>query len=79
MGYKDNLVNKFKETFKKTAEKGKEEVNKFIDSIGNTSDSEVMNFLSMKYTDYLRLFLLFTNKDVKLKRIADLIQVNICG
>jgi len=41
-GYKDNLVNKFKETFKKTAEKGKEEVNKFIDSIGNTSDSEVM-------------------------------------
>jgi len=82
-GYKDNLVNKFKETFKKTAEKGKEEVNKFIDSIGNTSDSEVMktnlrgSFLSMKYTDYLRLFLLFTNKDVKLKRIADLIQVNM--
>jgi len=36
------LVNKFKETFQKVAEKGKEEVNKFIDSIGNTNDSEVM-------------------------------------
>ncbi|GAE91001.1 hypothetical protein JCM21531_4670 [Acetivibrio straminisolvens JCM 21531] len=80
---KTNFVNKFKETFKTTAEKGKEEVNKFIDSIGNTSDSEVMktnlkgSFLSMKYVDYLRLFLLFTNKDVKMKRISDLIQVNV--
>ncbi|HOM03535.1 MAG TPA: DUF5702 domain-containing protein [Acetivibrio sp.] len=82
-GYKENLINKFKETFKKAADKGKEEVNKFIDSIGNTNDSEVMktnlkgSFLSMKYVDYLRLFLLFTNKDVKMKRIADLIQVNM--
>ncbi|WP_243467897.1 DUF5702 domain-containing protein, partial [Acetivibrio straminisolvens] len=82
-GYKENLVNKFKETFKNVADKGKEEVNKFIDSIGNTSDSEVMktnlkgSFLSMKYTDYLRIFLLFTNKGVKMKRIADLIQVNM--
>ncbi|WP_243467883.1 DUF5702 domain-containing protein, partial [Acetivibrio straminisolvens] len=81
--YKDNLVNKLKETLKDIADKGKEEVNKFIDSIGNTSDSEVMktnlkgSFLSMKYTDYLRLFLLFTNKDVKMKRIGDLIQVNM--
>ncbi|WP_243467881.1 DUF5702 domain-containing protein [Acetivibrio straminisolvens] len=81
--YKTNLVNKFKETFKKASDKGKEEVIKFIDSIGNTSDSEVMktnlksSFLSMKYTDYLRLFLLFTNMDVKMKRIADLIQVNM--
>jgi len=53
MDYKENLVNKFKETFKEVADKGKEEVNKFIDSIGNTSDSEVMktnlrgSFLSM--------------------------------
>jgi len=31
----------------------------------------------MKYTDYLRIFLLFTNKEVKMKRIADLIQVNM--
>jgi len=83
MDYKDNLVNKFKETLKDVANKGKEEVNKFIDSIGNTSDSDVMktnlrgSFLSMKYTDYLRLFLLFANKDVKMKRIADLIQVNM--
>jgi len=83
MDYKENLVNKFKETFKEVADKGKEEVNKFIDSIGNTSDSEVMktnlrgSFLSMKYTDYLRIFLLFTNKEVKMKRIADLIQVNM--
>jgi len=74
------LVNKFKETFQKVAEKGKEEVNKFIDSIGNTNDSEVMktnlkgSFLSMKYADYLRLFLLFTEKEVKMRRIADLIQ-----
>jgi len=42
MDYKDNLVNKFKETLKDVANKGKEEVNKFIDSIGNTSDSDVM-------------------------------------
>ncbi|GAE91011.1 DUF5702 domain-containing protein [Acetivibrio straminisolvens] len=35
------------------------------------------SFLSMKYVDYLRLFLLFTDKDVKIKRIADLIQVNM--
>jgi len=83
MDYKENLVNKFKETFKEVADKGKEEVNKFIDSIGNTSDSEVMktnlrgSFLSMKYTDYLRIFLLFTNKEVKMKRIADLIQINM--
>jgi len=81
--YKKDLIEKFEKKFKETAEKGKEEVDKFIDSIGNTSDSEVMktnlrgSFLSMKYTDYLRLFLLFTNKDVKLKRIADLIQVNM--
>jgi len=81
--YRENLVNKFKETFQKVAEKGKEEVNKFIDSIGNTNDSEVMktnlkgSFLSMKYADYLRLFLLFTEKEVKMRRIADLIQVNM--
>ncbi|HHV28516.1 MAG TPA: hypothetical protein GXX73_02740 [Clostridium sp.] len=31
----------------------------------------------MKYADYLRLFLLFTNSDVKMKRVADLIQVNM--
>ncbi|WP_235832688.1 DUF5702 domain-containing protein, partial [Acetivibrio mesophilus] len=80
---KEDFVKEFKETFKETADKGKEEVNKFIDSIGNTSDSEIMktnlkgSFLSMKYADYLRLFLLFTNEDVKMKRIADLIQVNM--
>jgi len=33
MDYKENLVNKFKETFKEVADKGKEEVNKFIDSM----------------------------------------------
>jgi len=49
MDYKENLVNKFKETFKEVA--------------GNTSDSEVMktnlrgSFLSMKYTDYFFCFL----------------------
>jgi len=81
--YKTNLIDKFKESFKKAAEMGKEKVNRFIDSIGNTNDSEVMktnlkgSFLSMKYTDYLRLFLIFTNRDVKMKRIADLIQVNM--
>ncbi|NLD49223.1 MAG: hypothetical protein GX660_18840 [Clostridiaceae bacterium] len=31
----------------------------------------------MKYTDYLRLLLLFVNKESKMKRLADLIQVNM--
>ena len=83
MGYKSGLIESFKESLQKTADKGKEEVNKLIDSLGNTEDSKAMktnlkaSFLSMKYTDYLRLFLLLVDSDKKVERVADLIQMNM--
>jgi hypothetical protein len=83
MGYKSGLIESFKESLQKTADKGKEEVDKFIDSLGNTEDSKAMktnlkaSFLSMKYTDYLRLFLLLVDSDKKVERVADLIQMNM--
>lgn len=83
MGYKSKLMESFKESLQKTADKGKEEVEKLIDSLGNTEDSKAMktnlkaSFLTMKYTDYLRLFLLLVDSDKKVERVADLIQVNM--
>lgn len=83
MEYKSRLVASFKETLQKAAKEGKEEINKFIDSLGNTQDSKTMktslkaSFLTMKYTDYLRLFLLVMDSDKKVARVADLIQVNM--
>ncbi len=77
------LNNKFSEALTTAANEGKEKVNELINSIGNTSDTGVMktnlkaSFLSMKYPDYLRLFLLFVNEDKKMERIADLIQLNM--
>jgi tetrahydromethanopterin S-methyltransferase subunit G len=80
---KDSFVEKFNNMLENAAEAGKGKINQLIDSVGNTTEGTAMktnlraSFLSMSYSDYLRLFLLLTEKDKKIKRIADLIQVNM--
>ncbi|MCX7921386.1 MAG: DUF5702 domain-containing protein [Clostridia bacterium] len=65
------------------AKVGKDEVGKYIDSLGGTSKSGVTknniagSLLSMNYQGYLRLFLMFTGSETKIKRIEDLIQLNM--
>ena len=66
---------------------GKEKVSEYIDSLSTKTTSKISgkvekqniktSFLAMDYADYLRLFLLFKNGETKVKRIADLIQLNL--
>lgn len=64
---------------------GKEALNKCIDSFGSKSgDTSAKGYgnikaslLSLNYEEYLRLFLLMTNRDKKITRIQDLIQLRM--
>lgn len=77
----EDMINK---KIKEAAKKGKGDLNKYIDSLGNKSSQSVAinnNFkasiLSFNYEEYLRLLLLATNKDKKIVRIQDLIQLQM--
>lgn len=72
------------EEIKKAAKEGKEKLNDYIDSFGNKSSTPIAvnnNFkasiLSFNYEEYLRLLLLATNKEKKITRIQDLIQLQM--
>lgn len=65
----------------KLSNAAKEMTGELLDNSGGKTKSGLStsnlksSFLSMKYSDYLRLFLLMTNSDKKVKRIGDLIQL----
>ncbi|MCX7920464.1 MAG: DUF5702 domain-containing protein [Clostridia bacterium] len=65
------------------ADAGKEKLNNYIDSIGGTSKGGTVkndiktSLFSLCYQDYLRIFLFVQNKDSKMNRIEDLIQLNM--
>ncbi len=72
------------EEIRKAAKEGKEGLNNYIDSFGDKNPTTTIvnnNFkasiLSFNYEEYLRLLLLATNKDKKITRIQDLIQLQM--
>ncbi|OPZ89768.1 MAG: hypothetical protein BWY74_02587 [Firmicutes bacterium ADurb.Bin419] len=76
-----------KEEISKAAEKGKEGINKYIDSFIKkstvTDSTKYKNIkasvLSLNYEEYLRLLLLMMfNREKKITRIKDLIQLQMC-
>lgn len=82
----DNLKLEFNKVISEAAKEGKDKVNEVINSIGNKTagtDIEKMgtnlkaSLVSMDYSDYLRLLLLFESGEKKIKRIADLIEMNM--
>ncbi len=69
---------------RKAAQEGKEKLNGYIDSFGDKNPTSTIvnnNFkasvLSFNYEEYLRLFLLTTNRNEKITRIQDLIQLQM--
>lgn len=72
------------EEIRKAAKEGKEKLNGYIDSFGNKNPTSTIvnnNFkasvFSFNYEEYLRLFLLTTNRKEKITRIQDLIQLQM--
>jgi len=64
------------------AKESKEKLNKYIDSFGKKDSTGVYNnakasALSFNYEDYLRLLLLMTDRNEKITRIQDLIQLQM--
>ncbi|TYQ16794.1 UNVERIFIED_CONTAM: hypothetical protein Cloal_3367 [Acetivibrio alkalicellulosi] len=80
----DELKKMVEEGINDAAKFGKEKVDEFMDSIqgqtgsGVSKNSIKKSFISMKYEDYLRLLLILMNKETKMNRIQDVIQLNIC-
>ena len=83
----DKLTQNINDNIDVYKEEGKDAVSKYIDSLSTKTTSKISgkvekqniktSFLAMDYADYLRLFLLFKNGETKVKRIADLIQLNL--
>lgn len=85
----DGKLSPLKESIKtkitEAAKGGKEAIGKYIDSFGSKSAKTAGNgynnvkasILSLNYEEYLRLLLLMTNKDKKITRIQDLIQLQM--
>lgn len=84
------LVYKVKNGIQNISNDAKEEVGRFISEIGGNiigedridyASKENSNMrstlLTADYRDYLRIFLMFVNSDDKMKRIGDLIEINI--
>lgn len=66
------------------AKNSKEKLNEYIDSFGSKNpistggyNNVKASILSFNYEEYLRLLLLMTNRDVKITRIQDLIQLQM--
>lgn len=77
----EETINKKISEYAKTS---KEKLNNYIDSFGNKNSSVVGDSNNLKasgitfnYEDYLRLFLLTMNRDKKITRIQDLIQLQM--
>ncbi|MEN2776895.1 DUF5702 domain-containing protein [Acetivibrio clariflavus] len=66
------------------AKEGKEKLNEYIDSFGNKNSSDIGDYnnvkasaVSFNYEEYLRLLLLTMDRDKKITRIQDLIQLQM--
>lgn len=85
--YKTKMLEKVKESAQNGVDSLKNTLNEQIDgvfgaggSMGDKDNTGVASFVSFRYSDYLRLFLmigLYTNESAVLLRTADVIQVNM--
>ncbi len=84
--YKADMVKEFKESLKGGAKKVKKVLSKKIDGIfgenqlPGTENAGLSSFISFRYSDYLRLFLmigLFANPEGLILRTADAVQSNM--
>ena len=82
----EKLINKEKVAFVKTKESWVLSFDNFVNGKkaavkdnSNNEDNKGFQVNMFSYEDYLRLFLILTNKDKKLYRILDLVQINMKG
>lgn len=71
----EQLTNGEKIPLIKTKEQWKTDISGTVTKKGNSSTND--SILSMSYHDYLKIFLLSMNKDKKIIRVQDLVQLNI--
>ncbi len=79
---------KLKQEIKKSIESGAKKIQEYMDidnenltkdaSVCNSKDSNILaSFIKLSYMDYLRIFLLLQDEEQKVRRMEDLIQLNL--